>query len=334
MNEYGIDVASFNTITDWSAVKSAGNSWAWSKATQGSNYTNPLFASQIVSGQHAGLIMGAYHFPDPRVSVATQVAYFVRAASAVGAFERGAMLPMLDMEDSEADGITWSAQGANSFIAAFRDAMRATTGVGELCVYASESWWAQGFLTPGQWVDSQVYLCAAQYTGEPGQLGWSNPRLAVHQYTDNAPTPGATAPTDRSVILPPYSLSQLTIGGSVSPSTPSQEDDMGTWFAVSQDGKESGTGLLLENGAFLGQPMPASVRAAKAYSNLNDGATDEQAMGRWNDLVSRFANEAKQMAPQVTVAIAGQQPQPAQLNPSTGHYELTLVQDKPPQAGA
>lgn len=226
MSDYGIDVASFNTITDWSAVRGAGNSWAWSKATQGSGYTNPLFASQMASGQSAGLAMGAYHFPDPRVSVATQVRHFVTVASARSAFDLGSMLPMLDMENDPADGIEWSSGGANSFIPVFRDALREATGQQLLCVYGPESWWATGFLNPALWADEHVMLCAAQYSGRPGQVDWSHPRLAVHQYTNKAPTPGATGLTDRSVILAPYTLNQLTIGGSESADTATEDDDM------------------------------------------------------------------------------------------------------------
>ena len=230
MTEYGIDVSSFNTINSWASVRSA-NSWAWAKATQGSGYTSSLFAGQMAGGRAAGLSMGAYHFPDPRVSVSTNVGHFVSIAKAAGAFAKGAFLPMLDMENSPTDGITWSAGGANSFIPAFRDALRAATGVQLLCVYASESWYATGFLQPNQWADSNVVLAAAQYSGVPGQLGWSHASLAVHQYTDNAPTPGAAGPTDRSVILTPYTRSRLTIGGAVSPSTTSieEDDDMPFW---------------------------------------------------------------------------------------------------------
>jgi lysozyme len=225
VTDYGIDVSSFNTINNWAAVRTM-NSWAWAKATQGSGYTSSAFAGQMAGGQKAGVAMGAYHFPDPRVSVATNVAHFVSIARPSGAFAKGAFVPMLDMENDPADGIEWSAGGANSFIPAFRDALRAATGVQLLCVYASESWFASGFLQPSQWADGNVVLCAAQYSGVPGQLGWSHPRLAVHQYTDNAPTPGAAGPTDRSVILAPYSLQQLTIGGgSVSPATTNQEED-------------------------------------------------------------------------------------------------------------
>lgn len=281
MSDYGIDVSSYNTVTDWTQVKAAGNSWAWAKATQGSGYTNELFPSQMRSGQDAGLRMGAYHFPDPRVSVATQVRYFVSAAKAYGAFEAGAMLPMLDLENDTADGIVWSPGGANSFIPAFRDALRAATGVQELCVYGPESWWAEGFLDPAQWVDEHVFLCVAQYSGVPGQVGWTHPRAAVHQYTDSAPTPGATRPTDRSVILPPFSLGQLVIGGGTQPSASSMEDEDDMWHFIADT--TTGTGSsggppytrvaqVLPDGTINGVPWASAASKDKSYDGDGTGS--------------------------------------------------------------
>lgn len=267
MSDFGIDVSGYNTINNWSSVRTM-DSWAWAKATQSSGYTSPLFASQMAGGQKAGVVMGAYHFPDPRVSVASNVSHFVSIARAAGAFNTGAFLPMLDMENDSADGITWSASGANSFIAAFRDALRAATGVQQLCVYGPESWYASAFLQPSQWADSNVVLCAAQYSGQPGVLGWSHPRLAVHQYTDAAPTPGAAGNTDRSVILPPFSLQQLTIGGAVSPFTPSfEEDDAMAWYParnasgwilmISDTGRLEDTGVQVgASQTWNGLPIP------------------------------------------------------------------------------
>lgn len=297
MTDYGIDVSSFNTVTDWSAVKSAGNTWAWSKATQGSGYTNSLFASQMVSGRHAGLRMGAYHFPDPRISVATQVRYFVSVAKPCGAFADGAMLPMLDMENSAADGIVWSASGANTFIPAFRDALRAAAGVQPLCVYAPESWWSGGFLNPGLWADGNVVLCAAQYTGQPGQLGWSHPRLAVHQYTDSAPTPGATAPTDRSVILAPYSLPQLTIGGTVSPNILKEDDMAGFWFIGNQ--ATGDVALLYPNGDFVG----ASGSNWAAVTQANNVPKLDVPQQAWDDMRTRHANDRQALAQAIADAL-------------------------------
>lgn len=225
MANYGIDVSSFNTITNWSAVRDVGNTWMWSKATQGGGYTNPRFASQFTGAAGAGLAAGAYHFPDPNVSVAANVSHFVGIAGAVGAFAKGAFVPMLDVENDTADGIVWTAASANAFIAAFRDQLRAVTGQRKLCVYAPQSWWANGMLRPNDWADQDVFLCAARYGFSPGNVGWSHLRLAVHQYTDGTAQFGSTLyATDRSVILPAFTRDQLTIGGGVSPAVTTPGD--------------------------------------------------------------------------------------------------------------
>jgi GH25 family lysozyme M1 (1,4-beta-N-acetylmuramidase) len=226
MPDYGIDVASFNPIVNWAAVRNVGNSWMWSKATQGAGYANPLFGAQIEGARSVGLLVGAYHFPDPNVSVAANVGHFMSVAAGRHTLDPGCFVPMLDVEDDPADGIVWTPASANAFVLAFRDEFRRETGVHELCVYGSESWFATGKLDPAQWADDGVVLCVAQYTGIPGQVSWTHPRAAVHQYTDNAPTPGATKPTDRSTTLGSWSAKQLTIGGGVSPAITTPGDIM------------------------------------------------------------------------------------------------------------
>jgi lysozyme len=212
MPDYGIDVSGFNTITNWAAARGVGNAWMWSKATQGSGYTNPQFASQIAGARAAGLLVGAYHFPDPNVSVAANVAHFVAVANASHALDSGCFLPLLDMEDDPADGIVWTAASANAFVPAFRDEFRRQSGVHQLCVYGSESWFAAGKLNPSLWMDDGLFLAIAQYTDVPGQVSWTHPRAAVHQYTDSAPTPGAAGVTDRSCTLGSWTAGALTIG--------------------------------------------------------------------------------------------------------------------------
>lgn len=292
--DYGIDVSGYNTITNWPAVRQVGNSWAWAKATQGGDYTSPLFASQIAGARGAGLLPGAYHFPDPNVSVAANVAHFVAVANAAHALDAGCFVPLLDMEDDPADGIVWTPASANAFVPAFRDEFRRQTGVHQLCVYGSASWFATAKLDPAQWADSGVVLCIAQYTGVPGQVSWTHPRAAVHQYTNSAPTPGAKEPTDRSSTLGSWSAQQLTIGGSVSPAVSIKEDDdMGFWVKMTQPGPngraESSGYFEPTSGDLLILPLPDSVRAANAFSDLNaGGASDADALNRWNALVGRW----------------------------------------------
>lgn len=69
------------------------------------------------------------------------------------------------------------------------------------------------------------------------------------------------------------------------------EDDMGHWMRCADDaGNETGSGLLLDNGDFLGLPIPKSIKDAQGYCNLNDGTDGAGAAGRWQDLVTRYGN--------------------------------------------
>jgi hypothetical protein len=255
MADYGIDVSSANTIASWPAVRAVPNTWAWCKATQGGGYTNPRFASQFTGASSAGLAAGAYHFPDPNVSVAANVGHFVAIAGAVGAFAKGAFVPLLDIENDKVDGITWTAAAANAFIPAFRDQLRAVTGQRKLCVYASQSWFSSGFLRPDDWADQDVFLCAARYGFSPGNVGWSHKRLAVHQYTDGTPQFGSTLyATDRSMILAPFARDQLTIGHAL-PAF-GKDDDMYKFLVddatKQQDGSYTRCAEQLPNGAIVG----------------------------------------------------------------------------------
>src|SRR5215217_9484458 len=49
----------------WAAVKASGHSFAFVKATEGSGYTNPYFASDWAGTRNVGLMRGAYHFARP-----------------------------------------------------------------------------------------------------------------------------------------------------------------------------------------------------------------------------------------------------------------------------
>ena len=290
MPDYGIDVSSYNTITSWPEVRAGGNTWAWTKATQGSGYTNPLFAGQFAGASAAGLITGAYHFPDPNVSVAANVDNFVSVAAPLGAFNDGAMVPMLDLENDPADGISWSAGSVNSFIPAFRDALRAATGQPKLCVYASQSWWAGGMLRPNDWADGEVYLCAARFGVAPGDVGWSHPRLAVHQYTNAAPTPGSARPTDRSVTVGAFDAAALTIG---------EDDDMaGFWFIGNTATGE--VAMLYPNGDFVG--VDGSNYSAVISANRVPKLDVPQEV--WNDMMTRYKDNLDLLAKAI-----GQKPQ-------------------------
>jgi len=120
-----------------------------------------------------------------------------------------------------------------------------------------------------------------------------------------------------------YSNPAQMRAGNVHPNSQQEEEDMaGFWFVGKQSSGD--VALLYPNGDFVGVDGSnwSAVVAANGIPKLD--VPDEV----WNDMAGRFGVEAGQLKGSVTVVIDGAQHQ-AQLNPSTGHYELTLVPDAP-----
>lgn len=68
----GVDVSSFQDP----GYSTAGLGFAFVKATQGQNYTNPDMVGEIATAERAKLVVGLYHFMQPGDSVSAQLNYF------------------------------------------------------------------------------------------------------------------------------------------------------------------------------------------------------------------------------------------------------------------
>ena len=93
----GIDVSNWQGAVSWSKVKSAGITFAFMKASEGTYYTDSTLRANLTGAQQQGIYRGAYHFARPSVgSAPAQARYFV---SRVGSFQGAGMLPpVLDLE--------------------------------------------------------------------------------------------------------------------------------------------------------------------------------------------------------------------------------------------
>jgi lysozyme len=100
----GPDISSWNhtgTAISWRAVKTAGASFVFIKATEGTGYTNPYFTRDWRASGAAGLLRGAYHFARPSSrpgSAAAQARHFTRVMGA--RLQRQSLPPVLDLESS------------------------------------------------------------------------------------------------------------------------------------------------------------------------------------------------------------------------------------------
>ncbi|GLX51725.1 hydrolase [Streptomyces hygroscopicus subsp. hygroscopicus] len=186
----GVDVSGYQGNVAWSTLYNSGVRWAYTKATEGTYYTNPYFAQQYNGSYNVGMIRGAYHFATPdTTSGATQASYFV--AHGGGWSKDGKTLPgVLDIE--------WNPYGADcygktagqmvSWIADFLNTYKSLTGR-DAVIYTATSWWTECTGNYAGFASSNP-LWVARYASTVGTLpaGWSY--YTMWQYTSSGPTVG------------------------------------------------------------------------------------------------------------------------------------------------
>ena len=101
----GLDISHHNHDAggfDWTQIMTPPPpSFAISKATEGSTFTDNQFASDWPAEKANGLARGAYHFAQPALPMTTAVAQADFFATTVGTlFEPGDLPPALDLEVS------------------------------------------------------------------------------------------------------------------------------------------------------------------------------------------------------------------------------------------
>lgn len=186
----GVDVSSHQGNVAWSTLWNSGVKWAYTKATEGTYYTNPYFAQQYNGSYNVGMIRGAYHFATPdTTSGATQANYFVDHGG--GWSKDGKTLPgVLDIEwnpyGAQCYGKT--AAGMVSWIRDFVNTYKARTGR-DAVIYTATSWW-QTCTGNNSSFGTTNPLWVARYNTTVGTLpaGWGF--YTIWQYTSSGPTVG------------------------------------------------------------------------------------------------------------------------------------------------
>jgi lysozyme len=191
----GIDISHHDGPIDWRQVAAAGTDFAYVKASEGTDYVDPTYATNRANAEAAGLKVGAFHYAQPDASAgeaAAEADHFVEAA----AFRKGELLPMLDLE--ETNGLSPTALQA--WVASFLDRVYQRTGL-HAGIYVSPSFW-QTYLSDTALIASRGYgvLWIADWTAAPspwvpasnwGGLGWT-----LWQYDHRASVAGVPGPVD------------------------------------------------------------------------------------------------------------------------------------------
>ncbi len=74
----GVDVSRHQGEVDWPALAEAGVAFAYLKATEGGDWTDPMFAANWRGAREAGILRGAYHFFTFCRAPEEQVAHVLR----------------------------------------------------------------------------------------------------------------------------------------------------------------------------------------------------------------------------------------------------------------
>ncbi|MER6060597.1 MULTISPECIES: lysozyme [unclassified Streptomyces] len=186
----GVDVSGYQGNVAWSTLWNSGVRWAYTKATEGTYYTNPYFAQQYNGSYNVGMIRGAYHFATPdTTSGATQASYFVSHGG--GWSGDGKTLPgALDIEWNPYGAACYGKTASQmvSWIADFINTYHSLTSRYPV-IYTATSWWTQCTGNYGGFaVNNPLWI--ARYASDPGTLpaGWSY--YTMWQYTSSGPTVG------------------------------------------------------------------------------------------------------------------------------------------------
>jgi len=96
---HGIDVSKYQQEVQWKAVKDMKVNdiqlgFAFIKATQGTDKTDPLYFVNWLQAKDASIARGAYHFYDPKENGKKQAQHFIKTVS----LEKGDLPPVLDIE--------------------------------------------------------------------------------------------------------------------------------------------------------------------------------------------------------------------------------------------
>jgi len=179
----GIDVSHWQGVIAWPSVAGAGVDFAFIKATEGGDYTDPRFSANWAGAWQAGIIRGAYHYFRPQTDAAAQARHFLATAQ----LQPGDLPPVLDVEATDGRPDSEIAAGVRTWLQMVEQATGRTP-----IVYTRASFW-NPHLGPG---DARYPLWVAHYDVPNPTLpgGWTS--WTFWQHSDDGRVPGITGAVD------------------------------------------------------------------------------------------------------------------------------------------
>jgi GH25 family lysozyme M1 (1,4-beta-N-acetylmuramidase) len=193
----GIDVSHYDGTVTWTTVRNAGITFAFTKATEGTTFTDATLNTNIAGMKQAGIIPGAYHFGHPGIDATAQANHFTNAVRiANGGNFSGLLQLVLDLEvtDNRTPAQVWA--WTQTFVA------RVQAVTGRPCIiYTGFYFWRDRVGNPNNNLGCPLWLAAYVSESQTGALtpqAWQSVGWAFWQYTSTGRVPGVTGNVDRN----------------------------------------------------------------------------------------------------------------------------------------
>ncbi|MFD1674409.1 glycoside hydrolase family 25 protein [Alicyclobacillus fodiniaquatilis] len=186
----GIDVSAYQGNINWEQVAQANISFAFIKATEGSNITDSKFPTNFPAAKAAGLLRGVYCYARPgQSSAAIQANYFINTMKSNGGF--GELPPVLDVEDN--GGLTNAALA--TWIKDWVDLVASAAGKKPM-IYTYPNF-ADTYLEPTLASSIPVWIANYDVSQPANAAGWTS--WTFWQYSDTGSIPGINGNVDLDV---------------------------------------------------------------------------------------------------------------------------------------
>jgi lysozyme len=207
----GLDISAYQhtgTPINWLRLARDGLRFVSIKASEGTYYLNPYYASDTRAAKAAGLAVLPYVFANPASAGGQATARF--AIKATGITRGKAGLPLVvDLENDpykkNADCYQNGVTAVNRWIAGFVNQVRALTGRYPV-IYTTAAWWRECTRSTGQFRHDPLWLAA--FGGTPASVPSPWSRWAFLQYADDGSLPGI-GPVDLDYYKPTDGLPAL-----------------------------------------------------------------------------------------------------------------------------
>lgn len=188
----GVDVSHHQGVVDWTKLPAERVRFVYLKASEGGDWTDPLFAVNLAAAPHGGIALGAYHYFTLCASGRRQAANFL---AAIGGTAKLTLPPAVDVE------YVGNCSARPPRAAVQRELLdfiaRVSARLGRTPVlYSTESFF-EDYLTGPKLANQPLWV-----RNLVGEAQWSKGRRVLfRQFSDHARFDGLKGPVDVDVFM-------------------------------------------------------------------------------------------------------------------------------------